>query len=67
MRDAMRNRGDCLFSNSELRTVFERQKAAAKAEVDALDRDYLLKVNEDDLLRSLVSKYECRDYGVARR
>ena len=54
----MRNRGDCLFSNSELRTVFEHQKAAAKAEVDALDRDYLLKVNEDDLLRSLVSKYE---------
>jgi hypothetical protein len=54
--DSMRE--DYLFVNGDLHAVLESQKQKVKEKVESLNADYLLNVNEQELVASIVSEME---------
>lgn len=51
-------RDDALFyKNGEIYDALQNQKAKLEQEISSLGRDYILKVSEEDLCKSLVDKY----------
>lgn len=50
--------GKTLFSTDDLRSFLEARKVQLSQQVQQLDREYLLKVSEADLVEHLVDKYQ---------